>query len=168
VTDSRNRLMQEVRLLFKDYGFALQPTGATKLHLKLRGSISVILDGKSEDDLLMQATEAGAEDVDTTVCGEEETPKWALVYTDASNVIGVKTALEEAGFPIRSFERSYFPIMPTEIDDLDAWEKVQNFANKLEDVSDSINVYHNAVPSDDLVAQLEAEEASPDAGKKRK
>lgn len=171
VTDSRNRTMQEVRLLCKDSGVALQPTGATKSHLRLRGSVAVFLGSKTEDDLLMQATEVGAEDVDFTACPESETAKWALVYTDPSAVVAVKTLLEEAGFQIKNFERLYFPIMATEIDDSEAWEKVQNFAEKLEDLSDSINVYYNGVPSKELSDQFAAEEAeaaAAAAGTKKK
>src|SRR6187551_1471942 len=64
LTDNRNRTGAEVRHLFTKHGGNLGATGAVAWQFERRGVVLVEADGVDEDELVMAAADAGADDVE--------------------------------------------------------------------------------------------------------
>ena len=64
LTDNRNRTAAEVRHIFAKHGGNLGTTGAVAWLFERRGVVLVDADGVDEDELMLAAADAGAEDVD--------------------------------------------------------------------------------------------------------
>src|SRR3954449_2784982 len=64
LTDNRNRTASEVRHLFSKHGGNLGATGAVAWQFERRGVVLIAADGVDEDDLVLAAAEAGADDVE--------------------------------------------------------------------------------------------------------
>ena len=101
--------------------------------------------GIAEDDVMLTAADAGAEDV------VEEGEYWR-VTTDAADLAVVREALESAELPIESAELTMVPKSTVELDE-DAARKLLRLIDALEDNDDVQDVYANFDISD---AVLEA------------
>src|SRR3970282_1696612 len=93
VTDNRNRTTAEIRKIFSKFGGNLGESGCVGWMFSKKGLIQVTAQGVDEDQLLAQALEAGAADVRSA----ENTFE---VVTDLKDFAAVKTALEQASFPV--------------------------------------------------------------------
>lgn len=136
LTDNRNRTASEVRHLFSRHGGNLGATGAVAWQFERRGLILVTAGDVDEDDLVLAAAEAGADDVarDGAVFEVSSAPE-ALAH--------VRTALEQAGFPIESAELSMVPKVTVEIADEGVAKQVVRLVEGLEDNDDVQDVYTN-------------------------
>ena len=137
LTDNRNRTAGDVRHYFDKFGGNLGQTGCVSFMFDRKGVISIEkADNIDEDELMMTALDAGADDV----IGEEEGFE---VQTSPENFGAVRDALEKAGYTFASAEISYLPQTTVALDD----EKDILFMNKLidslEDNDDVQNIYHN-------------------------
>jgi transcriptional/translational regulatory protein YebC/TACO1 len=94
-----------------------------------------------EDDLMMMALDAGAEDVEL---GEGA----AVIYTDPGEFSAVREKLEGMGCAFLSAERGMVPNNMVSVDDEGA-AKIQRLLDLLDDNDDVQNVYHNADLPDD-------------------
>ena len=63
VTDNKNRSASDVRSTFSKRGGNLGADGAVAWMFNRKGLISIVAEGIDEDELMMTALEAGAEDV---------------------------------------------------------------------------------------------------------
>jgi transcriptional/translational regulatory protein YebC/TACO1 len=100
----------------------------------------------SEDDLLLAVLEAGAEEVNDL--GES-----FEVLCEATDLVPVRTALQEAGIDYDSAEVSFVPSMNVEVD-ADGARKVLRIIDALEDSDDVQNVYANFDASDEVMAEV--------------
>src|SRR4051794_21404161 len=91
MTDNRTRTVADVRHAFSKYGGNLGTDGSVAFLFKHCGQI-LFPPGVSEDRVMEAAIEAGAEDVVTHDDGSIE------VVTDPYGFVGVKDALQKAGF----------------------------------------------------------------------
>ena len=99
--------------------------------------------GLDEDELMMLALDAGADDVEI---GEGV----ATVYTDPSSFSEVRENLEKAGCTFLEAERRMVPTTTTAVTDPETVEKVQRLLDELDDYDDTQNVYHDAeLPEDE-------------------
>jgi YebC/PmpR family DNA-binding regulatory protein len=64
LTDNRNRTASDVRHLFSKYGGNLGATGAVAWQFERRGVVLLAGDGVDEDELVLAAADAGADDVE--------------------------------------------------------------------------------------------------------
>ena len=64
LTDNRNRTASDVRHLFSKHGGNLGATGAVAWQFERRGVVLVAGDGVDEDELVLAAADAGADDVE--------------------------------------------------------------------------------------------------------
>ena len=94
-TDNINRTYPEVRLAFSKHGGNLAEKGAVAFQFDRKGMIRVKGSG---DELLMQALDAGADDVQDE--GDE-----SVIYTEQTELAKVRDALREAGVEILEAER---------------------------------------------------------------
>ncbi|MCH5135834.1 YebC/PmpR family DNA-binding transcriptional regulator [Clostridiaceae bacterium UIB06] len=93
-------------------------------------------DGIDEDELMMQALDAGAEDFDA----QEEVFEITTTPEDFSTV---REALEAAGLDFLSAEITMIPDTTAAVD-MENAALVQKLIDKLEDDDDVQDVYHNA------------------------
>ncbi|MBX6334381.1 YebC/PmpR family DNA-binding transcriptional regulator [Candidatus Saccharibacteria bacterium] len=132
-TDNVNRTYPEVRLAFSKHGGNLAEKGAVAFQFDRKGIIRV--KGKG-DDLLMQALEAGAQDVQEE--GEE-----SVVYTEPTQLAKVRDALREAGVEIIEAELTYVPNNTVPVTDKETAGKIMRLMDALEDIDEVTNTHVN-------------------------
>jgi YebC/PmpR family DNA-binding regulatory protein len=151
LTDNRNRAAMEVRTAMTRNGGSLADPGSVSFLFNRKGVILVpqAQEGRTvtEDDLLEAALEAGAEDV--TDLGEA-----FEVVTEATDLVAVRTALQDAGIDYDSAEASWVPNLQVPLD-ADGARKMIRVIEALEDSDDVQDVFANGDISDDVLAELE-------------
>jgi YebC/PmpR family DNA-binding regulatory protein len=144
LTDNRNRTASEVRHLFAKNGGNLGTTGAVAWQFERRGVVLVPADGVDEDELLLVAAEAGADDV-------ERDGSSYLVSTPPEAFAAVRQALEAAGFPVESVELAMVPSSTVAVSDEGAARRLLRLMEGLEEAEDVQDVYANFdIPEDVL------------------
>ncbi len=143
LTDNRNRTGAEIRNIFSKLGGSMAEPGAVGWQFSRRGVI-VIGHGPSEDDVMLAALEAGADDVSA------DGDTWR-VMCEPNVVFDVKTALESAGFQIDSADSTMVSSTSIEVSDTDTAKKILRIMEALEDNDDVQDVYANFDISDDLM-----------------
>jgi YebC/PmpR family DNA-binding regulatory protein len=136
LTDNRNRAASEVRVaVTRNHGTIADP-GSVSYLFSRRGVVTLAKAELSEDDVLTAVLEAGAEEVNDL--GES----WE-VLCGASDVVAVRTALQDAGIDYDSAESTWWPSLNVPIDDETA-TKLGRLIEALEDSDEVQNVYTNA------------------------
>ncbi|MBD8007572.1 YebC/PmpR family DNA-binding transcriptional regulator [Bacillus norwichensis] len=137
LTDNKNRTASNVRHAFTKNGGNLGESGCVSYMFDRKGYLVIERDGLDieEDDLLLQAIEAGAEDMETS----EEVFE---IYTEPENFMDVKESLEGEGFEFASAEVTMVPQTEAELDE-EQQEKLEKLIDMLEDDDDVQDVYHN-------------------------
>jgi YebC/PmpR family DNA-binding regulatory protein len=138
LSDNRNRTASDIRHLFSKNGGNMGETGCVSYMFDRKGVIVVDReqDDRSEDEMLMLALEAGAEDLQT----EEESFQ---IITAPDALEAVRRYLEQQGVPMESAELSMLPQTLVSVEG-EASEKVMKLLEALEDHDDVQNVYTNA------------------------
>jgi len=125
-TDNINRTYPEVKLAFSKHGGNIAEKGAVAFQFDHKGLIRVKGSG---DDLILQALDAGAEDVQEE--GEE-----SVVYTDPKELSKVRQTLQDAGIEILEAELTFVPNNTVEVTDKDTAGKIMRLMDALEDLDD--------------------------------
>ena len=144
ISDNRNRTASDVRHCFAKYGGNLGTTGSVGFMFDERGVLVVEREpGSDEDEMMMIALDAGAEDVKV----EEDVFEILTAPADFSTV---RENLEKQGFSFLSAEVQKIPQNTVEVTDPDTIQKIQKMLDLLEESDDVQNVYHNAdLPDED-------------------
>ena len=144
ITDNRNRTASDVRHCFAKYGGNLGTTGSVGFMFDERGVLVVEREpGSDEDEMMMIALDAGAEDVKV----EDDVFEILTAPADFSTV---RENLEKQGFSFLSAEVQKIPQNTVEVTDPDTIQKIQKMLDLLEESDDVQNVYHNAdLPEED-------------------
>ena len=150
LTDNKNRAATEVRTALSRNGGNLADPNSVAYLFNRKGVVMVPKTEKSEDDLLEIVLEAGAEEINDF--GES----WQIV-SEATDFVAVRTALQEAGVDYDSAEASFLPSMQVPLD-ADGAKKLMRVVDALEDSDDVQDVFSNGDISDEVMAQLEAED----------
>lgn len=138
VTDNRNRTASDVRHIFDKNGGSLGQSGSVGYMFDYKGVIVVEREaGMDEDEVMMNALDAGAEDVDISDEAFE-------IITAPNDFSAVREALEGKGYSFLSAERGYLPQMTNSIPDEEVLAKVLKLLDMLEENDDIVEVYHNA------------------------
>ena len=137
LTDNRTRTVAEVRHAFTKYGGNLGTDGSVAFMFKHCGQM-LYAPGTKEDALMDAAIEAGAEDVVTNDDGSIE------VLTAPNDFVGVKEALEKAGFKAELAEVTMKPLNETELGGDDA-ARMQKLLDAIESLDDVQDVYTTAL-----------------------
>ena len=106
-------------------------------------------EGVTEDEMLAAVLDAGAEEVNDLGDAFE-------VMSEATDVVAVRTALQDAGIDYDSAEAQFVPATQVEVD-VDGARKILRLIDALEDSDDVQNVFANFDASDDVMAALEDE-----------
>ena len=148
LSDNRNRTGSEVRSTFSRNGGSMAEPGAVSWQFSRKG---VVLVPKSaeEDEVMMVALEAGAEDL------SDEGEFWQ-VTTPPSDLAVVRKALEEAGIPVDSFDLTMTPSTIVPIEDEGEARRVLRLIDVLEEHDDVQNVYANFDIPDRIIELVEA------------
>jgi len=137
LTDKVNRTVGNVRMYFDKCGGSLGVSGCVSYLFDNLGVIIIEKGNHDEDEVMMAALDAGADDV----IGDEDVFE---IRTAPENFSQVREALEKDGsYNIVSAEVTMVP-KDTITLDKDATAKVQRLIDMLEDDDDVQNVYHNA------------------------
>ena len=141
LSDNRNRTAGEVRYAFDKMGGALGTTGCVSYLFDKKGVIAIEhTDNIDEEELMMAALDAGADDFDTEQGIYE-------IVTSPESFSAVRDALSDAGY---EFFVAHVQMVPqTTVEVLAENEaKTMKMLDMLEDDDDVSNVYHNAVFAD--------------------
>jgi YebC/PmpR family DNA-binding regulatory protein len=146
LTDNRNRTGSEIRSVFSRAGGSLAEPGAVAWQFDRKGVL--VVDGSvDEDELMMLALEAGAEDV----AAEDET--WR-VTTEPGDTMLVRDALEAGGVKVTSADLTFVPQNMIELATAAEANQVMNIMDALDDHDDVQGVYANFDIPDSVVAEL--------------
>ncbi|HLZ14535.1 MAG TPA: YebC/PmpR family DNA-binding transcriptional regulator [Candidatus Saccharimonadales bacterium] len=132
-TDNINRTYPEVRLAFSKHGGNIAEKGAVAFQFDRKGMIRVAGTG---DDLVLQALDAGAEDV-------QEEDGESVIYTEPNELAKVRDALREQGVEIKEAELTYVPNATVAVTDKDTAGKIMRLMDALEDIDDVTNTHVN-------------------------
>jgi len=146
-TDNKNRSAAELRALFVKYHGHLAGSGSVAWMFHRKGLITITAPGLSEDDVILAALDAGAEDVRS----HEEIIE---VVTPPDNKLdAVAKALEAAKIPVASAKLSYIPGNLAPVTDPHIAEQVLALLEALDDHDDVQTVHANLDMAPDLLAK---------------
>lgn len=143
-TDNINRTYPEVRLAFSKHGGNIAEKGAVAFQFDRKGMIRIKGGG---DDLMLQALEAGAEDMIEE--GDE-----SIVYTDPKELAKVRDALKVAGIEISEAELTFVPNNTVEITEESTAGKIMRLMDALESLDDVSNTHVNFDIAEDIASKL--------------
>lgn len=136
LTDNRNRTAGEMRHLFDKFGGNLGQSGSVGFMFDRKGVIVIEKNDKiDEDELIMMALDAGAEDF----TAEEE---YFEILTAPNDFSKVREELAKNSLEFAEAEIKYIPQTTTVVGGEDA-VKLERLIDALEDNDDVQNVYHN-------------------------
>jgi YebC/PmpR family DNA-binding regulatory protein len=137
LTDNKNRAAMEVRTAMTRNGGTMADPGSVSYMFTRKGVVIVPNEDGSttEDDILLAVLDAGAEEVND-LDGSFE------VISEATDLVAVRTALQEAGLDYDSAEASFVPSVTVEVDP-ETEGKIVKLIDALEDCDDVQNVYAN-------------------------
>jgi YebC/PmpR family DNA-binding regulatory protein len=136
LTDNRNRTGAEVRTIFSKNGGSSAEPGAVAWQFQRKGVVLARKGGEDEDEMMLLALEAGAEDL--TDSGDT----WTITSAPG-DLTQVRTALEEAGVAVESAELSLVPTTTIALGSETDARKVLRLIDLLEDHDDVQAVYAN-------------------------
>jgi YebC/PmpR family DNA-binding regulatory protein len=140
-TDNINRTYPDVKLAFSKHGGNIAEKGAVAFQFDRRGMIRVKGTG---DDVLMQALEAGAQDV------QEENGE-SIIYTEPKELAKVRDGLQSAGLEVIEAELTYVPNNTVQISDAGTAGKIMRLMDALDELDDVANTHVNFDIPEDLL-----------------
>jgi YebC/PmpR family DNA-binding regulatory protein len=143
-TDNINRTYPEVKLAFSKHGGNIAEKGAVAFQFDHKGMVRVKGSG---DDLMLQALDAGAEDV-------QEDEGDSIIYTAPTDLAKVRDALREAGVEVTEAELTYVPNVHVEVTDEATAGKIMRLMDALDDIDDVTNTHVNFDIDESLVDTL--------------
>lgn len=151
LTDNRNRAAAEVRTALARNGGNLADPGSVAYIFTRKGVVIVPKSAATDEDGILEVVlEAGAEEVN------DNGDTWEIV-SEASDVVAVRAALQDAEIDYDSAEASWVPNLQVPLD-LDGAKKMIRVIEALEDSDDVQDVFANGDIPDDVLALLDDEE----------
>jgi YebC/PmpR family DNA-binding regulatory protein len=147
LTDNRNRAATEVRTALTRNGGTFADAGSVSYLFNRKGVVIVPKGSLSEDDIMLAVLDAGAEEINDLGDSFE-------VVSEPTDLVAVRTALQDAGIEYDSAESSLVPTMTVPVDE-EAARKVFKLIDVLEDCDDVQNIYANFDVSDEVVAAID-------------
>jgi YebC/PmpR family DNA-binding regulatory protein len=148
LTDNRNRTGADIRSLFTRNGGSMAEPGAVSWQFARKGVV-LVPGTVTEDDLLLIALDAGAEDV------AEDGGSWR-VTSAPTDLNALRAALEDASIEIESADLAMVPSSVTPLDSAESAKKVLRLIDALDDHDDVQNVYANFDIPDEILELVEA------------
>ncbi|MER5872002.1 MULTISPECIES: YebC/PmpR family DNA-binding transcriptional regulator [unclassified Streptomyces] len=148
LTDNRNRAASDVRVAMTRNGGSMADPGSVSYLFNRKGVVLLPKGELSEDDVLETVLEAGAEEVNDL--GES-----FEIISEATDMVAVRTALQQAGIDYDSADSNFLPTMQVELDEEGA-RKIFKLIDALEDSDDVQNVFANFDVSDEVMEKVDA------------
>ncbi|MEU5636436.1 YebC/PmpR family DNA-binding transcriptional regulator [Streptomyces rishiriensis] len=148
LTDNRNRAASDVRVAMTRNGGSMADPGSVSYLFNRKGVVIVPKGELGEDDVLGAVLDAGAEEVNDL--GES-----FEVLSEATDLVAVRTALQDAGIDYDSADANFVPTMQVELDE-DGARKIFKLIDALEDSDDVQNVFANFDVSDEVMEKVDA------------
>ena len=152
LTDNKNRAAMEVRTAMTRNGGTMADPGSVSYLFHRKGVIIVPAEQEggetNEDDILLAVLDAGADEVNDLDGAFE-------VVCEPTDLVAVRTALQDAGLDYDSADASFVPSVQVEVD-VDGATKVLKLIDALEDCDDVQNVFANFDASDEVMEQTQA------------
>ena len=142
LTDNRNRTAANVRHYFDKFGGNMGTTGCVSFMFDEKGVIVIENDGIDEDEITMDALEAGADDISV----DEECIE---ITTSPADFHAVRDSLESK-YTLSSAEISMVPQTMTQLTDEEQIKMMSRMLENMEDDDDVQDVYHNWDMPEDL------------------
>ena len=158
LSDNRNRTGADIRSLFTKNGGSMAEPGAVSWQFERKGVVILpkrLGEGPSagtahsEDDLMMVALDAGAEDL------QDQGDTWQLT-SPPTDLHRLRTALEEAGIAFDSADLTMLPTNSVPLETESDARKVLKLVDALEEHDDVQNVYANFDIPDSVLEAVEA------------
>ena len=137
-TDNKNRTAADVRHVFDRAGGNLGTSGCVSYMFNKKGVIVVEKENcsLSEDDLMMMALDAGAEDF-------ESDDECYTITTSPEDFSKVRESLESNNIEFLEAEVQMVPTTYVALDEK-AQERMEKLLENLDELDDVMNVYHNS------------------------
>jgi YebC/PmpR family DNA-binding regulatory protein len=146
LTDNRNRTGAEIRSVFNKNGGSMAEPGAVAWQFERKGLV-VVPGSVDEDELMMAALDAGAEDI------SRDGDVWN-VTSAATDTMNVREAIVEAGLEVESADLTMLPSSVVSIDSVESAKAVLRVIDALDDHDDVQEVYANFDIPDDVLQSI--------------
>jgi YebC/PmpR family DNA-binding regulatory protein len=147
LTDNRNRTGSEVRSLMKRHGGSISEPGAVAWQFERKGVV-ILPRSVDEDDIMLAALDAGAEDL------ADEGDTWRLT-SSPGDLPTVRDALTDAGVAFDSADTTMLATTTVALDNAEAAKAVLRVIDAIEDLDDVQDVYANFDVPDDVMQAVE-------------
>src|SRR4030095_9888013 len=117
LTDNRNRTGSDVKNIFTRNGGSLSEPGAVAWQFERKGVLILEKSAATEDDLMLAALDAGAEDI------EDQGDTWQITPAP-SDLHAVRTALDAAGIAVTSADLTMLPSSTIALDEASSAKSV--------------------------------------------
>jgi YebC/PmpR family DNA-binding regulatory protein len=148
LTDNRNRTGAEVRSIFTRMGGSMAEPGSVSWQFTRRGVV-LVPTRFSEDDVMMAALDAGADDI------VDEGDEWRIT-SDPGSVEAVREALVGAGIEVTSAESTMISSTSVPLETAEEAKRVLRVMDALEEHDDVQDVYSNFDIPDTILDAVEA------------
>jgi len=135
LTDNKNRTVAEIRHILTKYNGNLGESGCVAWMFEKKGVVTIKAGNYTEDDILLIAMEAGADDLNS----EDESYE---ITSEPGELENIKTALEKNNIDIENAEITMYPKSTVTVDGTNA-ESLLKLMDALEEQEDIQNLYSN-------------------------
>ena len=125
-----------MRHAFTKHGGNLGTTGAVAWQFERKGVVLVTAGGADEDEVVLLAADAGADDV-------ELDGSTFVVTSPPESLSAVRSTLEDAGLSIESVELAMIPKTTVAVSDESVARRIMSLVDGLEETEDVQDVYAN-------------------------
>jgi YebC/PmpR family DNA-binding regulatory protein len=147
LTDNRNRTGADVRSILSKNGGSIAEPGAVGWQFERKGYV-LVPGAVTEDDLMLAALDAGAEDI------ADEGGMWR-VTTAATDLHKVRTGIEEAGIAVEESDLTMVAQNNVPLDSVESAKKVLRLVDALDDHDDVQAVFANFDIDDAILEAVE-------------
>ncbi|MCH7787963.1 MAG: YebC/PmpR family DNA-binding transcriptional regulator [Acidobacteria bacterium] len=146
LTDNRNRTAAEVRSLFSKNGGSMAEPGAVAWQFERKGIVHVA-GSVSEDDLMLVALDAGADDI------VDEGDTW-MITCDPTDLPALREALDAESVPVENADMTMLASSTVALDTPEAAKAVLRLVDLLDDHDDVQDVHANFDIPDEVLQAL--------------
>ena len=146
LTDNRNRTAAEVRSLFSKNGGSMAEPGAVAWQFERKGIVHVA-GSVSEDDLILVALDAGADDI------VDEGDTW-MITCDPTDLPALREALDAESVPVENADMTMLASSTVALDTPEAAKAVLRLVDLLDDHDDVQDVHANFDIPDEVLQAL--------------
>lgn len=147
LTDNKNRAVSSVRHIFSKYGGNFGTSGSVSFLFHKKGMLSIAVENKNIDELMLQMIDLGALDV-------QESEGRLIMYTDPQQLSSFQKKLEAQNFEVQDVRLTFIPESTISIEDVESADKVIKFINLLEEEEDVDEVFSNMDIPENILSQL--------------